>query len=377
MKKILIAFGILMICPFWVHATEDTIRPELKVTLSPGNKPTQKIKAGTDNVEVLRLWITASNHPSGSILIRKIKFQRNGKSDRDQVLRYKLIHANKILGKISLPDSDVMEFSNLNISATDGKTMELRILVDVMTGEYSGTHQFMIPHPDFITIEKNDIRDKDTWIFGDFPIQANKIHIGTISNSPSGECNMREEPVCGKDGKTYYNRCISFQKGVKVDYDGACEARYNTRKIVCTTEFEPVCGTDGKTYSNLCTLNRSDAFLRYKGECFPESLDEPKSYSRAIELFELKKNELMQLRPRISGSSAKLLDAVSYVLKHYDFAFDPKKQLVLDIFKFLQFTQNPSDRNLLMQEIGQFHLKVKMARVETMKEKYDQGKVPF
>ncbi len=374
MKKLLLVLGFLVFLPL---ETQAAIQPKLEIQLSPGIKPTQRIEPDTENVEVLKIWLTATNHPSNGITIKKLKFKRESLDDPDQILRYRLMHGNKILGKISLPGIDIMEFKNLTFWVPDGKTMELKILADISSGEeLAGTHQFAIPHPDYFTLKKSDIRHEDTWVFGDFPIMANKIIIGQKSASPSPDCNLREDPVCGADGKTYYNLCIPFQKGVLIKHEGAC--RISTKGAEkCPEDYEPVCGTDGRTYSNTCFLEEKGIFPAYMGECFPKSFSPPRTFNYAKDLFELKKNQLLQLRPRIDAYAAEKLDSISHVLKNYNFAFDPKSELLPKITNFLNFTQVPSDRTVLEQEIEQLRLSTNMARVESAREKFRLNQIPF
>ncbi len=372
MKKLIFAlFGI----SFSMIAFAQT-QPTLEVSLSSGNLPTQRIRPGTENVEVLRIWLTATNHEEEGITLRKLRFQHEG-DDRDHFLRYILLQENKVLGREALADSDIIEFGNLNVWLADGKTTELRILADVAMGEIHGEHIFSVLLPGFLTLEKNDFRDAETWIGGDFPVKANKIIIGVDFSSPPEECNLREEPVCGEDGKTYFNLCIPFQKGVKIAYEGECYQQDVMPLAPCAELFEPVCGDDGWTYANICELSRKKISKKHDGSCFPKDFTRPQDFASAVELFDLKKNELEQIRPRLSDSAQERLERVSFVLHQYNFMPEARETLTTELADFLDFTQNLSDRNRLEQEIELLNAAVIEARTQSAELKFAQGKIPF
>lgn len=385
MKKLLLANGFLFLFISTCLAESLIVgTPVLETQLSTGNLPTQRVLPGTENVEVLRIWLTSSLHEkktslySESILLKKLKFQRISEDDRDQILRYKLQYQNRILAKISLPDSDFLEFKNLNLEIPYEKTFELKVLADISSGEISGTHQFAINSPDFLTTENKDVREPKIFIQGKFPIEANKILIGQNNSvTPPEDCNLREEPVCGVDGKTYFNLCIPFQKGIEIDYEGACEKTQPITFEPCAEEKNPVCGNNGNTYTNRCFLDRSDTLWSYNGECFPSDYERPKTYKTALELYNLKANELLQLRPRISDDSTEKINIISNVLTSYNFTFDSKEFLVKAIGDFLDFSQNNSSRTRLEQEIENLRIAIIRTRVDSAREKFEQKKIPF
>jgi hypothetical protein len=373
MKKYVIAFGFL----FLFSSTFAAVRPELEVRLSPSNLPTQRMEPGVENVEVFRVWMTASNHNAEGVTLKKFRFLHQG-DNRDQFVRYELMQGNKSLGKMALADSDVMQFSNLNVWLPDNKTTEFRILADTSMGTFSGEHQFSIPNPEFLVLEEDDFRDPDTWFMGDFPITANKILLGNHIESPSPECNLREEPVCGSDGKTYYNRCFPFQKGMEIVHEGACQHWSFPEETACTDDYDPVCGSDGKIYSNMCYLNKKkDVFWQYDGECFPEEVPRIANFKQAVELFDVKHVELNALRPRISDKGADRLTELSFVLHQYNFKPTPRRNLIQYIENFLEFTQMLSDRTRLEQEIELLNSLVVEARTSSAREKFRVGEIPF
>lgn len=73
-------------------------------------------------------------------------------------------------------------------------------------------------------------------------------------------CSLSYSPLCGSDGRTYYNQCDfncqkRFNRHLKILYPGKCT---DTLSIIpqdcaiCDVAFSPICGSDGKTYSNIC-----------------------------------------------------------------------------------------------------------------------------
>ncbi|MCF7812173.1 S-layer homology domain-containing protein [Candidatus Gracilibacteria bacterium] len=373
MKKYILTFAFLLTSS--VFAVDTT--PQVEVRLSPGIKPTQRVHPGDKSVELHRLWFEARGHESEGIEIKKLLFTYEG-DDRDHFLRYSLMQENKLLGKLSLVDADYLEFSNLSIWLEDGNIIELRLLGDIATGDIAGDHQFSIAHPAHITLEKNDIRDLETHIVGDFPIRANKVLIDESFETPPEDCNLREEPVCGKDGKTYYNLCIPFQKGVEILHKGTCQHWSFPEPEPCTEEYNPVCGDDGETYANACFLSREEGvYKEHDGECFPKNFERPRTFLRAVELYDLKNNELKKLRPRLSDRATSRLDDISFVLHQYNFTFDPRQDMVKELGDFLEFTQNLSDRTRLEQEIELLNAAVIKARTDSAHEKYQRGKIPF
>lgn len=105
---------------------------------------------------------------------------------------------------------------------------------------------------------------------------------------PQIMCNMLYQPVCGRDGKTYPNRCHARRADVAVRHTGVCRGQADPAPIpppptpvpaptptpppgasqtMCPMIYQPVCGVDGKTYPNQCHATRAGAKVSHTGAC--------------------------------------------------------------------------------------------------------------
>ncbi len=371
MKKFLL-FIFSLFCLTQLVGAEG-IGPELEVKLGP-IPATQKAHSG-EKVVALNLWLTPINHQSGNITINKITILHEG-DDKNQFIQYTLLKNNKVLARVTSSISDAIDFSNLEITLVDGKTVGLEIDANITQDNVYGTHYFSIPDGNAFIL-KSKPGDGDTMVTGNFPIKSNKILIAEKFDIPemTKDCNMREEPVCGEDGKTYYNLCIPFQKGITLLHHGQCEEQEQPK--ICSKIQAPVCGEDQVTYANECQMQNAKVEKKYDGECFPTPFTEPTLFSQAVQLFDVKNNEIQQLKPGISNDTKNKLDEISSVLHNYPFLENQYKDLILKISDFLDFAQNPSSSIARQQEINTLNAAIIDARTSSAKQKLDQGKISF
>jgi hypothetical protein len=78
-------------------------------------------------------------------------------------------------------------------------------------------------------------------------------------------CPDIEDPVCGMDGTTYTNPCFMECAGVPGKHEGPCEEPTDCSQ--CPDTDDPVCGQDGKTYKNQCMLECMNIELDHTGRC--------------------------------------------------------------------------------------------------------------
>jgi hypothetical protein len=117
--------------------------------------------------------------------------------------------------------------------------------------------------------------------------------VGECTQIPLG-CPDNVDPVCGCDGKTYFNPCEAAAAGVSLAYPGpcaeACDSNHDCgdrhychkrlgecdsatpgmcapRPQFCPEYYQPVCGCDGRTYANICFAAGAGVSVAYEGGC--------------------------------------------------------------------------------------------------------------
>ena len=94
----------------------------------------------------------------------------------------------------------------------------------------------------------------------------NKCVAGNGNVKCAGKCPCAPQPcslnpVCGKDGQTYDNDCLAEEVGVECENPCPCKPK------ACPRHYRPVCGVNGKTYANDCVAGDEKIACRSKCPC--------------------------------------------------------------------------------------------------------------
>ena len=81
-------------------------------------------------------------------------------------------------------------------------------------------------------------------------------------NPKTCPCMYSFSPVCGEDGITYVNGCVTMCAGVHKKSDMAC-----MRPCGCTTIYKPVCSKNMKDFNNECEMECAGEEKLYDGKC--------------------------------------------------------------------------------------------------------------
>ena len=113
---------------------------------------------------------------------------------------------------------------------------------------------------------------------GPCPQQQNDDASGHDQHANCEHCHREEpRPVCGKNGKTYDNKCFMKCDNTEFLQEGPCPQQQNDdasghdQHANCEhchrEEPRPVCGNNGKTYDNKCFMKCDNTELSQNGPC--------------------------------------------------------------------------------------------------------------
>ncbi len=97
------------------------------------------------------------------------------------------------------------------------------------------------------------------------------LFISYVVSASSCECTHELNPICGSDGRTYFNACQATCESVTVEHSGSCAPIFVPNVKACTCPKMsypvPVCGADGKNYYDECYAKCAGTTVAYEGYC--------------------------------------------------------------------------------------------------------------
>ena len=90
-------------------------------------------------------------------------------------------------------------------------------------------------------------------------------------------CSGDFDPVCGVDGRPYWNACVAGCETVRLaNSNDACDldslasvVPHGEDDCGCMVHYEPVCGVDGQTYMHVCLAECAGVTIASTGYCEP------------------------------------------------------------------------------------------------------------
>ncbi|VDI46128.1 Hypothetical predicted protein [Mytilus galloprovincialis] len=94
-------------------------------------------------------------------------------------------------------------------------------------------------------------------------------------------CNSNSGPVCGTNGKDYFNECHAFYSNVKVGCNKKCPC--DCAENCPATYYHPVCGVDGKEYKSKCHADCKNVKVGCNKKCPCDCADDcPATYYHPV-----------------------------------------------------------------------------------------------
>jgi len=341
----------------------------------------QKVFPEQKNVRLFSFSLTGKNNFEGAFRLSHLKISHSGEP-LSQFLNYRLLLQQKVLSKQVSVSESFLEIPSLTVDFFDGKTQEITLVADIAAGDISGEHLFFLENSESVLFQRSSSVSSFPVLKANFPVLSSPILITPSAlNLSSPLCRLQEQPVCGEDGRTYFNSCIPFYKKIAILHDGACTVEeqekilFSSPREKCSDVFEPVCGTDHQTYFNLCTLSRKkDIQKKHDGECLSLDQELPSLFFDMKQKFFSQKDFLLSQKSLSVLSRQQLLEI--YTLLD-SFVFSPfvAKQVALSLSDFMDAVGRSSFS--LDQQVSFLYRFFLQAQKDSANEKYLAQKIPF